>query len=55
MSVLAYSALFLAEDAVVLSLLRRKAEAGTRVRLLLGDPDGAFVAARGAEEGVGDS
>ncbi|GAB7040204.1 MULTISPECIES: XRE family transcriptional regulator [Catenuloplanes] len=52
--VLAYSALFLAEDAAVLALLRKKAEAGTRVRLLLGDPDGIFVAARGAEEGVGD-
>ncbi|MDR7279127.1 XRE family transcriptional regulator [Catenuloplanes atrovinosus] len=51
--VLAYSALFLAEDAGVLSLLRQKIEAGTRVRLLLGDPDGALVAARGAEEGVG--
>ncbi len=53
--VLAYSALFLAEDAGVLSLLRQKIEAGTRVRLLLGDPDGALVAARGAEEGVGAS
>ena len=31
-----------------------KAEAGTKIRLLLGDPDSAAVAQRGAEEGIGD-
>jgi hypothetical protein len=52
--VLAYSALFLAEDMEVSSLLQRKAQAGVRVRIALGQPAGGHVADRGAEEGVGD-
>ncbi|WP_211191835.1 XRE family transcriptional regulator [Actinoplanes sp. TBRC 11911] len=53
-SVLAYSALFLAEDLAVSTLIRDKAEAGVRVRIALGRPDGHHVADRGHEEQVGD-
>jgi DNA-binding transcriptional regulator YdaS (Cro superfamily) len=52
--ILAYSALFLAEDAAVPGLLREKARAGVRVRIALGDPSGVHVARRGAEERIGD-
>jgi hypothetical protein len=53
-SVLAYSALFLAEDAGMLQILTAKGSAGVAVRIALGDPDGLNVAERGAEEGIGD-
>ncbi|MDB6013782.1 MAG: hypothetical protein JWL65_6032 [Gammaproteobacteria bacterium] len=53
--VLAYSALFLAEDAGMLAIIADKARSGVRVRLALGDPDGACVAQRGQEEGIGDA
>ncbi|MDG4821908.1 XRE family transcriptional regulator [Asanoa sp. WMMD1127] len=52
--VLAYSALFLAEDASVPHILREKAQAGVRVRIALGDPESEHVARRGDEEGIGD-
>ncbi|WP_165959633.1 XRE family transcriptional regulator [Nonomuraea longispora] len=51
--ILAYSALFLAEDAAILNTLTQRAEAGAKVRILLGDPDGPEVAARGTDEGIG--
>ncbi|MGP3934254.1 XRE family transcriptional regulator [Nonomuraea sp. KM88] len=51
--ILAYSALFLAEDSAVLNTLIKRAEAGVKVRILLGDPDGPEVAARGNDEGIG--
>lgn len=51
---LAYSALFLAEDIAVSAVLQDKARAGVRVRIVLGAPDGTHVSARGAEEGVGE-
>ena len=53
--ILAYSALFLAEDAGLLSILANKARAGVRVRIALGDPDSPRVAERGIEEGIGDA
>jgi transcriptional regulator with XRE-family HTH domain len=53
-SVLAYSALFLAEDAGMLQILAGKGSGGVAVRIALGDPDGPNVAERGAEEGIGD-
>jgi hypothetical protein len=53
--VLAYSALFLAEDAGMLAIIADKARSGVRVRLALGDPDSATVAQRGQEEGIGDA
>ena len=53
--VLVYSGLFLSEDARVQRILKAKAGAGVRVRILLGDPDSQVVADRGADEGVGDA
>jgi len=53
--ILAYSALFLAEDAGLLGILADKARAGVRVRIALGDPDSPRVAERGNEEGIGDA
>lgn len=52
--ILAYSALFLAEDMGVSSILRDKAAAGVRVRIALGEPNGVHVSARGNEERIGD-
>jgi hypothetical protein len=53
--VLAYSALFLAEDAGLLGIIADKASRGVRVRIALGDPDCAAVAQRGRDEGIGDA
>jgi transcriptional regulator with XRE-family HTH domain len=53
--VLAYSALFLAEDAGLLGIIADKASRGVRVRIALGEPDCATVARRGQEEGIGDA
>jgi hypothetical protein len=53
--VLAYSALFLAEDAGLLGIIAHKASRGVRVRIALGDPDCAAVAQRGRDEGIGDA
>ena len=54
-SILAYSALFLAEDAGILNILADRARAGISVRIALGDPDSQQVAERGVEEGIGDA
>jgi hypothetical protein len=53
--ILAYSALFLAEDAGLLGILADKARGGVRVRIALGDPNSPQVAERGIEEGIGDA
>ena len=54
--VLVYAGLFLSEqNARLLALLRARADAGAKVRMLLGDPECAAVAARGSEEGIGDA
>jgi transcriptional regulator with XRE-family HTH domain len=50
--ILVYSGLFVCEDAGILRILRKKAEAGATVRILLGDPDSEEVAQRGADEGI---
>ena len=54
-AILAYSALFLAEDTGILRILAEKGRAGVIVRIALGDPDGPNVAERGEEEGIGDA
>jgi transcriptional regulator with XRE-family HTH domain len=54
-SILAYSALFLAEDAGMLAIIADRACSGVRVRLALGDPESAAVAQRGQEEGIDDA
>jgi hypothetical protein len=51
--ILAYSGLFLAEDAGIRGILSDRANAGARVRILLGDPDDPHIADRGTEEGIG--
>ena len=53
--VLVYAGLFLSEDAGIQKVLKDKAAAGTRVRMLLGDPDSQVVADRGDDEGIGDT
>jgi transcriptional regulator with XRE-family HTH domain len=53
--ILAYSALFLAEDAGVLAILAEKGRSGVDVRIALGNPDSPHVARRGDEEGIGDA
>ncbi|WP_067829700.1 helix-turn-helix domain-containing protein [Actinomadura kijaniata] len=53
--ILAYAGLFLAEDSGLLRVLGTKARDGVTVRILLGDPDGAHVPERGAEEGVNEA
>ncbi|WP_219501271.1 XRE family transcriptional regulator [Nonomuraea ceibae] len=52
--ILVYSGVFLADDAGIVRMLREKAGAGVRVRILLGDPECAEVAQRGADEGIDD-
>jgi transcriptional regulator with XRE-family HTH domain len=53
--ILVYSAMFLAEDQGAMRALARRADAGVRVRVLLGDPDSEFVAQRGADEGIDEA
>jgi transcriptional regulator with XRE-family HTH domain len=53
--VLVYSGYFMAEDAGLRQLLASKARSGTRVRLLLGNPDSPYVAERGHSEGIDDT
>ena len=54
-AILAYSALFLAEDTGILRILAGKGRAGVSVRIALGDPGAPNVAERGEEEGIGDA
>jgi hypothetical protein len=53
--ILAYAALFLAEDVEFIRLLADKARSGVPVRLLLANPESPQVAKRGAEEGIGSA
>jgi transcriptional regulator with XRE-family HTH domain len=53
--ILAYSGLFLAEDAGLFAVLSAKARAGVDIRIALGDPDSPRVAERGAQEGIDDA
>lgn len=53
--VLAYGALFLAEDAGLLGIIADKASRGVTVRIALGDPDCTAIAQRGQEESIGDA
>ncbi|WP_188196790.1 helix-turn-helix domain-containing protein [Nonomuraea sp. SYSU D8015] len=50
--VLVYSGLFLADDTGLVRMFGEKADAGVRVRILLGDPDCTEVAQRGKDEGI---
>jgi transcriptional regulator with XRE-family HTH domain len=54
--ILVYSGMWLPDQNPRLAaMLRKKANAGVAVRVLLGDPDSAEVARRGAEEGIGEA
>lgn len=53
--VLVYSGLFVSEDMGIQRIFRSKADAGVRVRILLGDPASEQVAQRGADEGVDEA
>jgi hypothetical protein len=53
--ILVYSGHFMAEDAGLKRLLAAKAEAGARVRILLGDPESPAIAERGISEGIDDT
>jgi hypothetical protein len=55
-SILVYAGLFLPEQRPKLVReLKAKAAAGTKISVLLGDPDCAEVGQRGADEGIGDA
>jgi hypothetical protein len=51
--VLVYSGMFLTDDSTLIKRLRQKAEQGTKIRLLLGDPTSREVIRRSTEEGIG--
>jgi transcriptional regulator with XRE-family HTH domain len=53
--ILAYSALFLAEDSGILCLLADKGRAGVALRIALADPESRQAAGRGEEESSGDA
>jgi transcriptional regulator with XRE-family HTH domain len=54
--ILVYSGFFLPEQhAPQMELLKQKADEGTSIRILLGDPDCPQVALRGREEDIGDA
>ncbi|WP_019874374.1 DUF5919 domain-containing protein [Sporichthya polymorpha] len=54
--ILVYSGMWLPDQNPRLAAaLAAKADAGAKVRILLGDPDSDDVARRGAEEGIGDA
>ncbi|MDA2804593.1 XRE family transcriptional regulator [Nocardiopsis sp. LSu2-4] len=53
--ILVYSGLFLADDAGMLKVLAERAQHGTSIRILLGDPDSPHVKRRGDDEGIGDA
>jgi transcriptional regulator with XRE-family HTH domain len=53
--ILAYSVLFLAEDAGILGVLADKGRFGVTVRIALGDPNSPQIIQRGKEEGIGDA
>ena len=53
--ILAYSALFLAEDGRILRVLADKGRAGVAVRIALGDPESRHAVECGEEEGIGDA
>ena len=53
--ILVYAGTFLAEEHGLAKHLARAAGSGAKVRMLLGDPNGDEVAARGAEEGIGEA
>ena len=54
-SILSYSALFLAENAGLLQLLADRSSEGVQINIALGSPESAHVAQRGADEEIGEA
>jgi transcriptional regulator with XRE-family HTH domain len=53
---LVYAGLFFHEqEPRLISILRDKADAGVKIRLMFGDPDADVVVRRGLEEGIGET
>lgn len=52
--ILLYAGMFLTDDPTLVKRLRKKAEDGTKIRLLLGDPASPEVTRRSVEEGIGE-
>ena len=53
--ILVFGGYNISDDPGLRQMLKSKAEEGLRVRILLGDPDGPEVAARGRDEGIDES
>ncbi|MGH3857550.1 MAG: DUF5919 domain-containing protein, partial [Pseudonocardiaceae bacterium] len=51
--ILVYAGRLLIDDPTLVKRLRKKAEDGTKIRLLLGDPGSRAVTRRSVEEGIG--
>lgn len=51
--IMLYAGMFLTDDPTLIKRLRKKAEDGTKIRLLLGDPASPEVTRRSLEEGIG--
>ncbi|MCA1676266.1 MAG: DUF5919 domain-containing protein, partial [Actinobacteria bacterium] len=51
--ILVYVGMFLTEDPTLTKRLRQKAEDGTKIRMLLGDPTSSEINRRSVEEGIG--
>lgn len=51
--ILVYVGMFLTEDPTLIKRLCQKAEDGTKIRMLLGDPASSEINRRSAEEGIG--
>ncbi|MEU1882929.1 XRE family transcriptional regulator [Streptosporangium sp. NPDC020072] len=52
--ILVYSGIFIAQDTGIVRVFADRADAGVKIRMLLGDPDSPEVAQRGIDEGIND-
>jgi transcriptional regulator with XRE-family HTH domain len=50
--ILLYSGMFLTDNPALIKLMRKKAQAGTKIRILVGDPASKEVAKRSTDEGL---
>jgi hypothetical protein len=53
--ILIYSGMFLTDNPTLVKQLRKKADNGASIRLMVGDPDSREVGRRSSEEGIGKS
>jgi transcriptional regulator with XRE-family HTH domain len=52
-SILVYSGMFLTDNPALIRTMRKKADDGVKIRILVGDPSSREVARRSEEEGIG--